>query len=622
MLADNINYLKKKDPMLYKLLKKSEENQQEPQVILEDAKNNQKTLKIKKDNKTVYLHSKYDPEKEAELIIDKLEEREEITPNTHVIFFGLGLGYHLDAFFRRFPEIEFSVYEPSVEVLMHYLNHKLLKNLPLKQLITIQCECDNNGMNDFFRTMITGKKKHNIICDLPPYEKLFTDEYNVFLHQFREVVKSMRSSMHTSYAFKQRWVLNSVINFNEVLMTPNILMENKGVFKNKIAILVSAGPSLDYEIVNLKHIKERGLAYIFTVGSAINTLIDHDLYPDAMCTYDPQEINQIAFTKVNDLGIVSIPMIFGSSVGFETLQEYQGPKYNMITSQDTVSNYFLKAKEGQDLEIVNDAPTIALVTLELLYKLCFSKIILVGQNFAYLNKKYYAKGIANQVIIDEKEDDHLLKILDVNGNEVFTNESLFLMKKQMEAYISIYNIPVINTTVGGADIEGSKFIPMSELIEQQLSKRILKGDEFKEIQPTDFYDKAYLNSQLSKIIRSYEDYQILLSLLKQQLSTVSGLAINRNTKQAATIYKKFDTNIAELESNDFAKIIALPMNRIEYQLLAMNVQKIKKEKNELKKIRGLVDYFEVFINLLYCDHQFNLQLIEKLKNTIEEYNRR
>jgi len=38
------------------------------------------------------------------------------------------------------------------------------------------------------------------------------------------------------------------------------------MFKDKPAILVSAGPSLDYEIENLRYIKENGLAYISQSG--------------------------------------------------------------------------------------------------------------------------------------------------------------------------------------------------------------------------------------------------------------------------------------------------------------------------------------------------------------------
>jgi hypothetical protein len=630
MLADNINYLKKKDPMLYKLLKKSEENKQEPQVILEEAKNNQKTLKIKKDNKTVYLHSKYDPDKEAELIIDKLAEREEITESTHVIFYGLGLGYHLDVFFRRFPQIEFSIYEPSFDVLIHYLNQKSLKNLPLKQLITIQCEGDNNGMCALFNALINGGKKQSIICDLPSYQKIFAEEYTAFLNQFREVVKSMRSSMHTNYAFKKRWILNSVINFKEVLTTPNILMENNAVFKGQTAIMVAAGPSLDYEIENLKLIKENRSAYIFSVGSAINTLLHHHVLPDVVCTYDPTKENQLVFKTMNELNETSIPMIFGSSVGFETLEEYKGLKYHTITSQDAISHYFLKVKNDQELITVSDAPTIAAVTLELIYKLGFYKVILVGQNLAYLNNKYYANGIDHQKTIEaEKEKGNYFQeipdidkihgtemLIDVDGNEVNTNDGFINMKKTLEFYIKNYDLLVVNATKGGAQIEGAEFIPLEELIHYSLKPGSFEGNEFSNIRWSELYDKEYIQEQLLKITKAFEVYQGLLALMKQQLIKIDELVMNKNTKQATLMYQKFDQSILELESNDFAKIFALPMNRVEHELLARNVQRIKKEKNELKKVASLIAYVNAFVNLLYGDSLLNKQLIDILTERI------
>lgn len=616
MLADNIIYLKKKNPALYEVLKKKEENLLVPKVMLEDTKNNQKTLKIKKDDKALYLHSKYDPIKEAELIIDKLEEREEITQDTHVIFYGLGLGYHLDVFFKRFPQIEFSIYEPSVDVLSHYLNQRLLKSLPLKQLISLQCGYDNNGMNAFFKTMITGVKKQSIICDLPPYQKVFKEEYKAFLNQFREVIKSMRNSMHTNYAYKKRWILNSVFNFKEVLTTPNILMENKGIFKGKTAILVSAGPSLNYEIENLKLIKEKGLAYIFTVGSAINTLIHHDLYPDAMCTYDPTEENLMAFKKAIKMGITSIPMIFGTSVGYETLLEYKGPKYHMITNQDTASNYFLKIASNEELVTVSDAPTVAVVTLELLHKLGFEEVILVGQNLAYLDKNNYAEGVEYQRTLEDMNNADLRIAKDVFEKEVFTTDSYLSMKKMMEMLINHFGIRVVNTTKGGIKIEGAQYIELDKVIKEKLKKNMVSGDEFENILRSGLYNQEYIKTQLVKMINSYEVYQGLLPLLKQNLIKMDELITNKNEKQAAVMHKKFDVNIAELEANDFAKVFALPMNRVEHDLLAMNIQRITKEKNELKKMRELIGYLNAFINLLYGDSQLNQQIIDKLIENI------
>lgn len=44
--------------------------------------------------------------------------------------------------------------------------------------------------------------------------------------------------------------------------------------------------------------------------------------------------------KVKDKNIANIPLIFGSTVGYETLADYNGPLLHMFTSQDTVAPFF------------------------------------------------------------------------------------------------------------------------------------------------------------------------------------------------------------------------------------------------------------------------------------------
>ena len=262
-------------------------------------------------------------------------------------------------------------------------------------------------------------------------------------------------------------------NFKEVLNTPNILLEKKDQFKDKPAILVAAGPSLNEEIENIRYIKDKGLAYIFSVGSAINTLIYHDIYPDAACTYDPTVHNQKVFEKTKERGIKEIPMIFGSSVGYETLVNYPGDKYHMITSQDTVSNYYLKNKDGKSINIVQDAPSIAVVTVQLLYALGFSPIILVGQNLAYRGKERHSEGVHYSSEVTEAEMKNGIWVKDVYGNEILTNEGFNRMRQQMELYINGFpNINVINTTKGGAHIEGTSFIELKDIIDTDLNKKV------------------------------------------------------------------------------------------------------------------------------------------------------
>ncbi|MBC3797062.1 motility associated factor glycosyltransferase family protein [Acetobacterium tundrae] len=619
MLADNIVFLKKNYPTLYEALKNDEDKIKKSSIVLEDTKNNYKTLKMTKGDKTLYLHSKYDPIREAESIIDKLEEREEIDTNSHVIFYGLGLGYHIDAFVRRFPDTTFSLYEPSEEVFEIFLNYKKLKDLPIKKMIAVQCEVNTEAMDDFFNTVLINTDKKTIIMDLPIYQNAFEEQYTQFSNRFMEAIKSKRSLLNTNYSFQNRWILNSVNNFDKVLNTPNILMQDKNNFKNKTAILVSAGPSLDYEIENLHTIKEKGLAYIFSVGSAINTLLYNDILPDAMCTYDPKEENRTVFKKVNEMKINTIPMLFGSSVGYEVLKDYTGPQYHMITSQDTVSNYFLKEKDGKEIDKVNDAPSIAVVTLELLSKLEFSTIILVGQNLAYKDEKNYAKGIDyHQNDIEEIKEQ---KIKDVLGNEILTSVSFNDMRKQMEFYIKSLNISVINTTVGGAQIEGAKFIPMDNVINDILQHKIVQGDEFKSLMQSDLYDKEYLQSKINLLDDEFTDYVGLLSKIKQHILKVRELLDISNTKQAGIMYERLDSYIVKLEANDFFNVIAMPMNRVQYEILSNDVQRIKREKNELKRLKRLIKHIKPVFDLLYIDNNNNLNqnIMKVLSNNINNF---
>lgn len=129
LLVDNIVILKEVFPTTLLKLREIENNIDERFIKIEETKNGCKTLSIKKEEKWVYLHSKYNPIREAEAIID---EYKDIKEETSVIFYGVGLGYHIDAFLEKHPDVNFYIYEPIPEILYHYLSNKEITNLPSK----------------------------------------------------------------------------------------------------------------------------------------------------------------------------------------------------------------------------------------------------------------------------------------------------------------------------------------------------------------------------------------------------------------------------------------------------------------------------------------------------------
>src|SRR5690606_17352725 len=206
--------------------------------------------------------------------------------------------------------IKYCIYEPIPELLYAFLSNVNLKNLKENRLMGISTSFDMSSLDKF----IDRNRDKIIIVELPAHKQNFPKENEKFNEKMLSTIKGKRRGIHIRYALQKRWTINGMKNLKEVLSTPNIIIEKKGKFKGKTAILVAAGPSLDDEIEHIKYIKENGLAYIFSVGSAINTLIHNDIYPDAITSFDPKEGNQKVFKIIKDKAIQDIPLIFGSSI--------------------------------------------------------------------------------------------------------------------------------------------------------------------------------------------------------------------------------------------------------------------------------------------------------------------
>lgn len=610
ILIDNINYLRQNFPLIREKLKKVEEDENK-KFIIEETKRGHKTLIHVKDDKKIYFHSKYDPIREAATI---LEEYEDIG-DKNIIFYGTGLGYHIDQFIKENPNNNIYIFEPIGELLEKFLSVRNLDKSEYKNLKGISLGLDDVE-NDINR-LLELNRDEILIVELPIHKQIFEEEYKIFHEKFIDIVKSKRSSIVTNYSFQRRWIINSMKNFKEVLSTPNILLEKKGEFKNKPVLLVAAGPSLNEEIDNIRYIKDNGLAYIFSVGSAINTLIHNDIYPNATTTYDPKVGNQEVFKIIKEQGIKEIPLIFGSSVGYETIENYPGDKYHMITSQDKIAEYYL-SNEDNKIDIVLDAPSIAVVTLQLLASLGFNPIILAGQNLAYIGEKKYSGGIHYVNDVTEKEMKEAIWVKDVYGNDIRTNDGFDSMRKQMELYIGgMEKGRVINTTKGGARIEGTQFRELKDIIENDLKETVVI-DNWLDGNKTN-YNNEGLRNKMSEMDIELENSYKWIREYNINLNKMLNLVRNRNFQQLGHMYNKLDISIRALESNDFFTTFIFQMNRVEYKLLSDAIKIYKIEKDLYKKNLGLINAYRNFIDRCSVDMDEIKPIYEEVKDGINRY---
>ena len=620
-LIDNINFLTERFPRFWEVFKDMAEEIKAQPALVETAKSGEPTLKIQKDGREYYIHSKYDPIREAEKFVAQFQD---VDKYNHVFFYGAGLGYHIEAFLRKYPNLEYTIYEPEPAFFGAFLSTKSFINP--KKLKNLYVQFARKAMPVYLKDFIDFTEGEALFITLPSYERVLAEEYREFHDCFIRLISDKRQSLRTNFAYQKRWIINSLVNFEELLRSPNILLQKKKYFQGRPVLLVAAGPSLSMEYENIRYIKKHGLAYIFSVGSAVNALVNNGIMPDAACAFDPSHLSIKVFEKILAEKKDGFPLVFGSSISHEIPRQFHGPKLHMIVSQDTIAPFFFKTKNNQPLEIVHDAPTIAIVTLELLYKLGANLVILVGQNLGYLNdnnNRRYAEGIEYSHVSSEIEPEKRkeLKLTEnVYGEMISTNEGFIRYREQMEGWIKkLSSLEVVNTTKGGAKIDGAAFVTLEDVIAERLTQPVVEPEWY--LKEDNMYDYDYLLSQQQKLDKAYDEVNKVISNIKEQLKMINKLLKQNNLQQVERTISLFNQELKNLVQNEFYQLFLKPMERVGLEFLARRLDEIKFETNVKVKAEKILADFGKLINQLEKDLEFlepHLTRLQDLANSLKE----
>ena len=612
ILIDNLNFLTERFPLLWQALKPIE-NELPQRVRVTSAKNGTPTLMVEEEGSALYLHSSYNPEAEAERFVAQFAKVEEYH---HVFFFGVGLGYHIEAFTKKYPQMEFTIYEPTPEILYTYLATRLITNLPVKNLKNLYVEISPANRPLLLKDFTDFTDGNLLFVALPSYERIFQELTTEFIHSFQNIVASKRINLQATTVYQRKWTVNSIRNFKYLLETPNILSE-KNRFQGIPALIVAAGPSLMDEIKNIRYIKENGLAYIFSAGSGLVPLLKHQIYPDAATSYDPNNFDGV-YKQVVEEKITGIPLIFGSTVGI-SLHKYPGIMAHMINTQDTLAPYYLRLTNGKEIKGVFDSTTITVVLVQLLKYLGFDPLIFVGQNLAYRGEYRYAGGIPYyNPAVNENWLKGAFLVDAVDGEKVYTNESLNRMRLELQALISNYRQgEFINTTKGGAKIEGTVFTPFEEIIDKRLKNRVVDPDWF----PTTsscVYDPEYLLKQQKLMDNDYHKLAQQISRFEKTFSSLEALGSWANPDEAQKKINRFDRELKKLIKNKFFVVFIQPNRRVELEMIAKKIDEVRFEIDPSKKREKIIKTFKGFVNSLQNDFDTIAKEYESLQQIIIE----
>ncbi|WP_126428732.1 motility associated factor glycosyltransferase family protein [Brevibacillus marinus] len=615
-LIDNITFIKSQFPLAARVLQNAGDPHEDKSVIVEQAKNGQYTVAVHVDGFTKYLHSGYNPQFEAERFISQ-QTWTGTGEKRHVFFYGVGLGYHIAEFIKRYPDVSVSLYEPNMTIFQHFISFVDLRDWK-NNLKNIYIEQSEKHVSYYLNHFTKHSSEEISIIVLPSYERVFRDRTAYFVAKFREAVYTKAAYVRASKIFAKRIPINNIINLSKVVRSPDILTDGARYFRGKPVVLVAAGPSLDQEYDNLRYIKENKLAYIFSVGSAVNSLLSQGICPDAACTYDGSEKNATVFQKIKEHGITEIPLFFGTTVGHETLENYPGRLFHFLVSRDTISPFLLRRTDDVQLGMVGSFTTIATITLHLLSKLGCSPIILVGQNLAFTKTQTYAKGIDYiNPILEDLPEQNTITVKDVEGNEIRTSRLFNNMRKEMQTLIAMLDsVEIINTTKGGAHIEGTVFIPLQDVIEERLKKNgQVVSHDWLQMEPVQ-YDFDYLQEQVKKMESLFVQYEQTIAKFDDLFTEMKRYIQNRNYKQLEKCFTKFDKLFNRMHRNEVSKRIIVQMNNLLFEQIMKMFEEVRFSKDVVGKAERVMEEFGTYLDSCRNDTKVIKYLLDEMKQEV------
>lgn len=633
LLVENLLVMKKIFPdVMVQGLKKIDSELGSSNFTVLPAKNGMPTLALQDETGNLnYLHSSYDPCKEAESFIERMDEAQ-VKDTEHVFFYGMGLGYHIEAFNRKYPDKYFTIYEPSPQAFCHFLSTRQLAKFPTKKLHTLFIEFSEGdrerNLNLFFWNKLGLEKL--IFVTLPSYERVFKDIFDPFSKIFVEKMKDASSNKVTQAYFQKRWTVNSMLNFKENLVNDSIFDCNPDYFRGKPAILAAAGPSLSFEMESLRKIRDENLAYIFSVGSAIKALLSKEIHPHAAVTMDPGMANLLVFEDVINQGIDDIPLIYGTSVGYETLVRYTGPKLYMTMDRDLTTPYYFNSDKSDILDIVGDAPTIAITTLQLMIKLGFDPIIFAGQNLALYDNSRYAEGVkysyrAENHKATTAELNNTVETEDVFGNKIQTFQSFVFSRKIMEAHISSCKTAskgeraFINTTRFGAKIDGAPYKTFEELFETDLQKPVVQQN---------WYIPAVKNKPLKKNLEMLDEKMNnelerlweIIDAAEQQLAHVKKISKYGSSRTINDELIRFDNIFNKILNNSFYKCHVASMLMVELSIINNRTQKMRTERQfSVRAEKTVYEFSRFFEEMKHDINKYSKPIYAQIREAIANY---
>ncbi|OEH86732.1 hypothetical protein BHU72_00190 [Desulfuribacillus stibiiarsenatis] len=415
------------------------------EIELETTRTNETTAKVALLNRKIYLHSKYDPIKEAEKFA--IENYSEEFDGFLVI--GFGLGYHIKELQKKLKiNQNIDIIESNIDILRTAFDANNLEELIIDKRINIYYENSIQGYTYRCKELL-GKKNTKILIHNPSLQA-FPD----FLTDIKYLIEEYRMKEQTARSHSDLLEYNFHHNIKK-FDYPVDSMFNQ--FKCLPIIVVSAGPSLDKNKHLLKQCKNK--AIVIVVGRAAITVVQSGLVPDFIVITEPKPKSFYQIRSIKEAQ--DIPVIALSSADKEIFDSYPGLKLIAFqTGFQPAEEYAL----NNNRKINDTGGSVATTALDVALMFGGNPIVFMGQDLAYTEGRTHTEGTWHRKVEDLS---NMREVQGYYGEKVYTTKNLNIYLRWFEDKILRNpNTTFINATEGGARIKGTIQMSLQDVIDK------------------------------------------------------------------------------------------------------------------------------------------------------------
>lgn len=489
ILENNLKFLNQYYPNLVALV---EDDRDESNVVGSLTRNNEPNLSLIINGQSYLLHSKYNASDESRKWVSTIQP--DIKSSGCVVLFGMGVGYFLEALLEL-PEVsQVFVCEPSVEVFKHLISERnvrtMLSNSKVKMIAVGSEELFMLDVANQISTYLSSKNLS--IVAAPVYRRMYESIFEDLTIKIRSTLMDQIANFQTNEKFQNLWSLNIFRNLPYTIKYPSF-QSFKDLWKDRPAIIVGSGPSLQEDIYFLRQLQNKCL--IIAAGSSIQALQSNGIHPHLIVSMDGGLPNLHVFENTDTS---KSPLLFIPQIYHGILELYEGNMVSALFTNDLISQYLWADRHIPEFYNTSTVTGTAIQAAEFIGS---NKIILMGQDLSYPDQQFYSPGV-NHIPDDVKNDiinSEDLWVENVVGGKNRTTQKMMVTLEDLELLVeieSLKGVSFINTSKKGAVIKGTEFQTMDELMDGllQLSSEDINLD--KHILPPSLKEQDQLFAQM------------------------------------------------------------------------------------------------------------------------------